>query len=129
LLFGFRRLEMAYTVDDFPCVRIRDHKPGAGVTSLSIDGVSLCVHRQPMYHGGELVFWLCPGCGSRASALYLRASAYRCRQCHGLTYRVQLESAKQRRERHARMQESFRAGILDQVTQLLALIEPTKPHS
>lgn len=40
---------------------------------------------------GMQYYWLCPGCGSRREKLYLppawHSESFRCRECHGLTYR------------------------------------------
>lgn len=51
-------------------------------------------------HYGARLFWVCPGCHRRAGVLYYRgggllssrAGLFRCRQCHGLTYRSCQES-------------------------------------
>lgn len=44
----------------------------------------------------------CPGCDKRAALLYLRRGRFRCRRCHGLTYRTQRETERDRLIRKAR---------------------------
>lgn len=40
---------------------------------------------------GQRRFWLCPGCDRRAAILYY-LGRFRCRHCHGLTYRSAQEA-------------------------------------
>jgi hypothetical protein len=40
---------------------------------------------------GQRLFWLCPGCDQRVGVLY-SLGLFRCRHCHGLTYRSAQES-------------------------------------
>jgi hypothetical protein len=40
----------------------------------------------PCTFGGERVWWLCPGCGSRRAILYAIGGVFRCRLCHRLVY-------------------------------------------
>jgi hypothetical protein len=51
------------------------------------------VARRRLRYGARL-FWLCPGCNERASILYRRWGRFRCRHCHGLTYRSAQQADK-----------------------------------
>jgi hypothetical protein len=58
----------------------------------------VAIARRPLTYGQRL-FWLCPGCNRRAAILYYRAGwltagRFRCRHCHGLTYRSCQEADK-----------------------------------
>ena len=39
------------------------------------------------HYGGRRWWFACPGCQARAGRLYLHQLSFRCRKCHGLTYR------------------------------------------
>jgi len=43
--------------------------------------------------GGSRPWFLCPGCDRRVAALHIKDLHFRCRSCHGLTYRTQCEDA------------------------------------
>jgi hypothetical protein len=71
-------------------------------TGQEVDERVAVVSAQLRY--GQRLFWQCPGCSRRAALLYYRGSngmpgflsrqpgRFRCRQCHGLTYRSCHES-------------------------------------
>lgn len=113
---------MPKTIDDFPRVAIRDYKIGDS-GYVDIGSATLRVHARRMHNGGKRFYWLCNGCEQRVTALYLRAGQYRCRKCHGLKYRVQLESKKQRERRHAAARAAFNAAVIEHVRQCLSLLK------
>ncbi len=51
--------------------------------------------------GSERIWFRCPGCATRVAILYHRAGRFRCRQCHGLTYRSQRKRPPERALRRA----------------------------
>jgi hypothetical protein len=53
----------------------------------------IAIARRALRYGARL-FWLCPGCNRRAAILYRRWGRFRCRQCHGLTYKTAQEADK-----------------------------------
>jgi hypothetical protein len=53
----------------------------------------VAVARRALRYGARL-FWVCPGCNRRAAILYRRWGRFRCRHCHGLTYRSAQEADK-----------------------------------
>lgn len=55
-----------------------------------VESFEIC--RIPCPFGGHRILICCPGCLARRTALYLRQARFRCRICHGLTYRTQSES-------------------------------------
>jgi hypothetical protein len=73
----------------------------------------IAVARRALRYGARL-FWLCPGCSRRAAILYYRGGGllsrqpgrFRCRACHGLTYRSCQQSDQ-------RVTDMIRAGLVD----------------
>lgn len=55
--------------------------------------------RTPCHYGGERVWFLCPGCGTRRAILYCVAGRFHCRACHDLAYSSTRESPIDRRVR------------------------------
>jgi hypothetical protein len=53
----------------------------------------IAVARRNLTYGARL-YWLCPGCSRRAAILYRQRQRWRCRRCHGLTYRSAQEADK-----------------------------------
>jgi hypothetical protein len=68
----------------------------------------IAVARRNLTYGARL-FWLCPGCSRRAGILYRQRQRWRCRRCHGLTYRSSQESDQ-------RVTDMIRAGLVDPET-------------
>ena len=52
--------------------------------------------RTPCHYGGTRPWFCCPGCHRRCAKLYLHRDRFRCRTCHGLGYRSQLEAGAER---------------------------------
>jgi hypothetical protein len=50
----------------------------------------------PCPYGGRRPWWLCPGCGRRCGVLHGVGGRFRCRPCHGLAYRSQVEKSMDR---------------------------------
>lgn len=121
---------MAKTVEDFPPAAMRDYEIG-DEASIDVGSITLRMHRHQMRNGGKRLYWRCDGCERRVTALYLRSGSYRCRTCHELVYRVQLESRQHRQRRHAMQRETRKELILVTVRQLLTLLEltPEPPDS
>jgi hypothetical protein len=61
----------------------------------------VAVEWTPCPYGGRRPWWLCPGCGRRCGVLHGVGDRFRCRPCHGLAYRSQVEKP---------MDRAFRAG-------------------
>ena len=57
--------------------------------------------RTPCRYGGDRVWFLCPGCGSRRAVLYGVGGRFRCRACHDLAYSSTREGAADRHRRRA----------------------------
>jgi hypothetical protein len=57
----------------------------------------------PAAFGGSRVYFLCPGtdCARRVSILYFARGSFRCRRCHRLAYKCQMENITQRARRRA----------------------------
>jgi hypothetical protein len=51
------------------------------------------IDRTPCTYGGSRPWFECPGCGKRKAVLYLRQSAFKCRNCARVAYRSQSEDA------------------------------------
>ena len=62
---------------------------GAGKSVPVDEAISLVT--TPCTFGGERVWALCPGCGTRRAVLYAPNGVFRCRTCHHLAY----DSARQ----------------------------------
>jgi hypothetical protein len=78
----------AYEVVEGGQAIIIDHgQPGRPVTER------IAIARRALRYGARL-FWLCPGCSRRAGILYRQRQRWRCRRCHGLTYRSAQEADK-----------------------------------
>ena len=52
--------------------------------------------RTPCHYGGTRAWFECPACSRRCARLYFLRSNFRCRTCHGLAYRSQLEARVER---------------------------------
>ena len=79
----------------------------------------------PCHYGGARWWWRCPLSGKRAAKLYLPvgASVFACRQCYGLAYQSQRETALDRS--HRRLQRLCRR--LGGEYEYLDQIPPTRP--
>ncbi|MGM0583757.1 MAG: hypothetical protein ACQEUZ_03805 [Pseudomonadota bacterium] len=64
---------------------------------------SVAITREPCRYGGSRPYFLCPklGCGRRVVKLFKSGHRFLCRQCHGLVYESQAETAWKRRLRRA----------------------------
>jgi hypothetical protein len=95
-----RRTRWEYEVVEGGAAIIIEHgQPGRPVTER------IAIARRNLTYGARL-FWLCPGCSRRAGILYRQRQRFRCRQCHGLTYRSSQESDQ-------RVTDMIRAGLVD----------------
>jgi hypothetical protein len=56
----------------------------------------IALTRTPCHYGGTRPWFCCPGCHRRCAKLYLHRDRFRCRTCHGLDYRSQLEASAER---------------------------------
>jgi hypothetical protein len=65
----------------------------------------VAIARRALRYGLRL-YWLCPGCNARAAILYRQRQRWRCRRCHGLTYRSCQQSDQ-------RVTDMIRAGLVD----------------
>ena len=52
--------------------------------------------RTPCNYGGTRSWFECPGCGHRCAKLYFCNGSFRCRKCHELGYRSQLQASGER---------------------------------
>jgi hypothetical protein len=105
-------------VDEGQAIRLQYQR--AGGTGEVDERVAIA--RRPLTYGQRL-FWLCPGCNRRAAILYYRAGwltagRFRCRHCHGLTYRSCQEADKRV---YAIVRQMHDAPALDDVAALAAL--------
>ena len=72
------------------CVSLRWHRGSKQYTDV------VMLTRTPCHYGGTRPWFCCPGCQRRCAKLYLRDDCFRCRDCHGLAYRSQLEASAER---------------------------------
>jgi hypothetical protein len=72
------------------CASLRWHRGSKQYTEVII------LTRTPCHYGGTRPWFCCPGCQRRCAKLYLRGDRFRCRACHGLAYRSQLEASAER---------------------------------
>ena len=56
----------------------------------------IALTRTSCHYGRTRPWFCCPGCHRRCAKLYLRRDRFRCRICHGLGYRSQLEARAER---------------------------------
>ncbi len=57
---------------------------------------SISLQRTPCHYGGTRAWFGCPGCGQRCAKLYFCDGSFRCRKCHELGYRSQLQASTER---------------------------------
>ena len=75
----------------------RDHVVMTDVTEpAQPETISISLLRTPCHYGGTRPWFDCPGCSQRRAKLYFCDSCFRCRKCHGLGYRSQLEASAER---------------------------------
>ena len=57
---------------------------------------SISLLRTPCHYGGTRPWFGCPGCSKRCAVLYFCDGSFRCRKCHELGYRSQLQASAER---------------------------------
>ena len=78
--------------------------------------------RTPCHYGGSRAWFECPDCSRPCARLYFHRSSFRCRKCHGLRYRSQLDA---RVERPRLIAQRIRRSLGGSAN--LALVFPPKP--
>lgn len=75
----------------------RDHALLTDVTDRTWPRTqSISLLRTPCHYGSTRSWFGCPGCGHRCAKLYFCDGSFRCRDCHGLGYRSQLQASAER---------------------------------
>jgi hypothetical protein len=98
-----RRTRWAYEVVEGGAAIIIEHGQPGRPACQRVE-----VARRRLRYGARL-YWLCPGCNARAAILYRQRQRWRCRRCHGLTYRSCQQSDQ-------RVTDMIRAGLVDPET-------------
>ena len=75
----------------------RDHAVLTDVTDRTWPRTqSISLLRTPCHYGGTRTWFSCPGCSQRCAKLYFCNDNFRCRKCHELGYRSQLQASAER---------------------------------
>lgn len=75
----------------------RDHAVLTDVTDRTRPRtLSISLLQTPCNYGGTRQWFGCPSCSQRCAKLYFVDGNFRCRKCHGLGYRSQLEASSDR---------------------------------
>ncbi len=75
----------------------RDHAVLTDITDRTRPRTqSISLLRTPCHYGGARSWFACPDCSHRCAKLYFCNGHFRCRKCHGLGYRSQLEASAER---------------------------------
>lgn len=89
-----RRLPPGAKPGDRPCIELSGSHISGGRVTVLLDST-------PQPFGGVRWWMRCPSCGNRCGVLYCWRGMYRCQRCHGLPYRSQRVTDRERWSRQA----------------------------